>query len=247
MEIMEKVINNGKTCLLLIPEITLTNQILARMSSRFSRIAVLHSGLSDGERYDEYRKIKRGEIDLVIGARSSIFAPLKNIGVIIIDECHTESFMQDVMPKYDAINIAKHRCHYHNCPLILGSATPTLEQFARASKGVYELLTLTKRAGNANLPNINIVDMTNDARVGTIFSQTLINKIFEKLNKHEQIILLQNRRGYSSILMCPECGYTMKCPNCDISLTYHKTKDIMRCHYCGYATKKNKHLPNMQK
>ena len=243
MEIMENVIKQGKTCLLLIPEITLTNQILARLSSRFNRIAVLHSGLSDGERYDEYRKIKRGEIDLVIGARSSIFAPLENIGVIIIDECHTDSFRQDVMPKYDAISIAKYRSHYHNCPLILGSATPTLEQFARAKKGVYELLTLTKRAGNAILPIINIVDMTKDNRVGTIFSKTLIDKIEEKLNKHEQIILLQNRRGYSSILMCPDCGYTMKCPNCDISLTYHKTKEIMRCHYCGYATKKTNICP----
>ena len=238
MEIMEKVINNGKTCLLLIPEITLTNQILSRMSSRFNRIAVLHSGLSDGERYDEYRKIKRGEIDLVIGARSSIFAPLENIGVIIIDECHTDSFKQDVMPKYDAIEVAKNRSSYHNCPLILGSATPTLEQFARASKGVYELLTLTKRAGNANLPNISIIDMTKENRIGVTLSQTLKDKIDEKLKKHEQVILLQNRRGYSSILMCPDCGYTMKCPNCEISLTYHKTKDIMRCHYCGYATKR---------
>ena len=238
MEIMESVIKQGKTCLLLIPEITLTNQILARMSSRFNRIAVLHSGLSDGERYDEYRKIKRGEVDLVIGTRSSIFAPLENIGVIIIDECHTESFKQDVMPKYDAIEIAKYRSNYYNCPLILGSATPTLEQFARAKKGVYELLILTKRAGKSNLPNITIVDMTKEDKVGSIISKTLKEKIDEKLEKHEQIILLQNRRGYSNILMCPDCGYTMKCPNCDISLTYHKTKDIMRCHYCGYATKK---------
>ena len=238
MELMDKVISMGKTCLLLIPEITLTNQILARMSSRFRRIAVLHSGLSDGERYDEYRKIKKGDIDLVIGARSSIFAPLENIGLIVIDESHTESFKQDVMPKYDAIEVAKYRSNYHKCPLILGSATPTLEQFARAKKGVYELLTLTKRAGNAILPNISIVDMTKEARIGSILSKTLADKISEKLNKHEQVILLQNRRGYSSIVMCPDCGYTMKCPNCDISLTYHKTKDLMRCHYCGYATKR---------
>ena len=243
MEIMESVIKQGKTCLLLIPEITLTNQILARMSSRFNRIAVLHSGLSDGERYDEYRKIKRGEVDLVIGTRSSIFAPLENIGVIIIDECHTESFKQDVMPKYDAIEIAKYRSNYYNCPLILGSATPTLEQFARAKKGVYELLILTKRAGKSNLPNITIVDMTKEDKVGSIISKTLKEKIDEKLEKHEQIILLQNRRGYSNILMCPDCGYTMKSPNSDISLTYHKTKDIMRCHYCGYATKKIKICP----
>ena len=239
MEIIEQVINNGKTCLLMVPEITLTNQILGRMKSRFSRIAVLHSGLSDGERYDEYRKIKRGEVDLVIGARSSIFAPLDNIGIIIIDECHTESYKQDVMPKYDAIDVAKFRSNYHKCPLILGSATPTLEQYARASKNVYTLLTLPKRAGNAKVPEIIICDMTKEEKIkNTFISKKLKDKIDEKLKMHEQIILLQNRRGYSSMVMCPDCGYVMKCPNCDISLTYHKTKDLMRCHYCGYATKR---------
>ena len=239
MDIFEKVIELHKTCLLLVPEITLTNQILKRMSSRFNRIAVLHSGLSDGERYDEYRRIKRGEIDLVIGARSSVFAPLENIGVIVIDECHTDSFKQDVMPKYDAISVAKYRSKVNNCPLILGSATPTLDMYARASKGLYKLLKLPKRAGKAKVPKITICDMTKEEHInnGSI-SKTLKDKIEEKLNLHEQIILLQNRRGYSSILMCGSCGYTMKCPNCDISLTYHKTKELMRCHYCGYATKK---------
>ena len=239
MELFEKVISLKKTCLLLVPEITLTNQILSRMKSRFSRVAVLHSGLSDGERYDEYRRIKRGEVDLVIGARSSIFAPLPNIGIIIIDECHTDTYKQDVMPKYDAVEVAKYRSNYHKCPLVLSSATPTLDQYARARKGIYKLLTITKRAGSANLPKITICDMTKEERVGKgIFTKKLKEAINEKLEKHEQIILLQNRRGYSSTLMCPSCGYVMKCPNCDISLTYHKTKDIMRCHYCGYATKK---------
>ena len=239
MELMEHVIKKGKTCLLLVPEITLTNQISQRLQSRFANIAILHSGLSDGERYDEYRKIKRGEANIVIGARSSIFAPLKNIGIIIIDECHVDSYRQDVMPKYDAILVAKHRCDYHSCPLVLGSATPTLDIYARATKGLYELLTLPNRAGQSLLPKINICDMTNEKRVSnTIFSETLKNKIEEKLRLHEQIILLQNRRGYSSTIMCPDCGYVMKCPNCDISLIYHKTKDIMRCHYCGYANKK---------
>ena len=245
MEIMEKVVENGKSCLLLIPEITLTNQILGRIKSRFSSVAVLHSGLSDGERYDEYRKIKRGEVNVVVGARSSVFAPLSNIGVIIIDEAHTESFKQEVMPKYDAIEVAKHRGEYYHCPVILGSATPTLEMYARASKNVYTLLTLTKRAGSAMLPSINICDMTKEEKVdGTIFSKTLKEKIDEKLNFHEQIILLQNRRGYSSTIMCTDCGYTVKCPNCDISLTYHKGKDLMRCHYCGFATKKISVCPN---
>ena len=239
MELIDKVIKNGKTALLLVPEITLTNQILQRMQSRFTDIAVLHSGLSDGERYDEYRKIKRGEAKIVIGARSSIFAPLSNIGIIIIDECHTDSYRQDVMPKYDAIEVAKERCMYHNCPLLLGSATPTVDMYARASKGLYELLTLNKRAGNAKVPKVTICDMTKEEKIkNTTFSKMLVNEINQRLDNKEQIILLQNRRGYSSMLMCPDCGYTMKCPNCDISLTYHKGKDLMRCHYCGYATKK---------
>jgi primosomal protein N' (replication factor Y) len=239
MDLFEKVISLGKTCLLLVPEITLTNQILKRMEARFSDIAVLHSGLSDGERYDEYRRIKKGEAKIVIGARSSIFAPLDNIGIIIIDECHTESFKQDVMPKYDAIEVAKYRSKVNNCPLILGSATPTLEMYARASKGLYKLLRLPNRAGVAKPPKITICDMTKEEHVkNTTISKTLFNEINNKLNLKEQIILLQNRRGYSSILMCQNCGYTMKCPNCDISLTYHKTKELMRCHYCGYATKK---------
>ena len=239
MDLMEKVISNNKTCLLLVPEITLTNQILKRMESRFQRIAVLHSGLSDGERYDEYRRIKRGEVDLVIGARSSVFAPLSNIGLIIIDECHTESYKQDVMPKYDAIEVAKYRVKYYSCPLILGSATPTLDMYARAGKGLYKLLRLPNRAGSAKLPKITICDMTHEEHINnTSISKTLKDAITNKLKLHEQIILLQNRRGYSSILMCNNCGYTMKCPNCDISLTYHKNKELMRCHYCGYATKK---------
>lgn len=239
MELIEKVISMGKTCLLLVPEITLTNQILKRMESRFSKIALLHSGLSDGERYDEYRKIKRGEVDLVIGARSSVFAPLSNIGLIIIDECHTDSFKQDVMPKYDAIEVAKYRSKYYHCPLILGTATPTLDMYARASKGLYKLLLLPKRAGHAKTPKITICDMTKEEHINnTMISETLYEAINNKLNLHEQIILLQNRRGYSSTLMCSNCGFTMKCPNCDISLTYHKTKDLMRCHYCGYATKR---------
>lgn len=245
MHLFDEVISHGKTCLLLVPEITLTNQILRRMSSRFSRIAVFHSALSEGEKYDEYRRIKKGEVDLVIGARSSIFAPLENIGIIVIDECHTDTYRQDVMPKYDAISVAKYRSKYHNCPLVLGSATPTLEQYARAQKGVYQLLTMEKRAGSANFPLITICDMTKETKVGNgIFSMKLKDAIADKLAKGEQIILLQNRRGYASTVMCPSCGYVMKCPNCDISLTYHKTKDVMRCHYCGYATKRINTCPD---
>ena len=245
MEIMEEVIKRGKTCLLLVPEITLTNQILKRIEARFNRVAVLHSGLSDGERYDEYRKIKKDEIDVVVGTRSSVFAPITNLGIVIIDECHSDSYKQDVMPRYDAIEVAKKRCEYYKCPLLLGSATPTVDMYARSTKNLYQLLTLNKRAGNASLPRIIISDMTKEDKIDkTAFSKILYDKINEKLKLHEQIILLQNRRGYSSLLMCPNCGYVMKCPNCDISLTYHKNKDIMRCHYCGYANKKIEICPN---
>ena len=143
------------------------------------------------------------------------------------------------MPRYDAIEVAKERCLYHSCPLVLGTATPTIDMYARATKNIYQLLTLDKRAGDAIPPKVIITDMTKEKKVGdTFFSETLVNKIKEKLSHHEQVILLQNRRGYSSTIMCTNCGYTMKCPNCDITLTYHKNKDIMRCHYCGYATKK---------
>lgn len=245
MEIMEEVLMKNKKVLFLVPEITLTNQILKRIQSRFSDIAVLHSGLSDGERYDEYRKIKRGEAKIVIGARSSIFAPLDNIGLIIIDECHTDSYKQDVMPRYDAIEVAKYRAKYYSCPLILGSATPTLDMYARSTKGLYKLLTLTKRAGKALLPEIKICDIASSEHVGkTIFLKELVDEIQKRLSVKEQVILLQNRRGYSSTIMCTSCGYTFKCPNCDIALTYHKNKDILRCHYCGYANKKLSICPN---
>lgn len=245
MHLMKKVIKSGKTCLLLVPEITLTNQILSRLSSRFKRIAVLHSGLSDGERYDEYRKIKKGEVDIVIGARSSIFAPLTNIGIIIIDEAHTESYRQEVMPKYDAIQVGKYRASYYHCPLLLGSATPTVDMYARSSKNLYQLLTLTSRAGKAIMPEVVLCDMTKEEKIAnTVFSKLLKDKIDKRLALHEQVILLQNRRGYASTIMCPDCGYIMKCPNCDISLTYHKNKDLVRCHYCGYANKIINRCPN---
>ena len=245
MEIIEKVIKNGKQAILLVPEITLASQIVKRFYRRFDRIAVLHSGLSDGEKYDEYRRIKKGEVDIVIGARSAIFAPLDNIGIIIIDECHTTSYKQDVMPKYDSIDIAKYRSLKHSCPLVLGSATPQLEIFARAQKGLYKLLVLPKRVGKSILPEVLLCDMTKEERIkNSSFSKMLYDRIKDTLNKNEQIILLINRRGYSSSLTCKNCGFTSKCPHCEIGLTYHKRKDILRCHYCGYATNKPTICPN---
>lgn len=247
MKVIEDVIKNNKTAILLVPEISLTPQIIKRFTSYFSNIAVLHSGLSDGEKYDEWRKINEGKVNIVIGARSAIFAPLKNIGVIIIDEEHSQTYKQENNPRYNAIDIAKERCKYHNCPLILGSATPSLESFARAKKGVYKLLELKNRYNNNTMPKVEIIDMNKEFKKASgYFSNTLIDQIKETLERKEQVILFLNRRGYSSFLTCSSCGYVEKCPNCDISLTYHKSSNMLRCHYCGYATKRKKLCPKCQ-
>ena len=247
MKVIEDVIKNNKTAILLVPEISLTPQIIKRFTSYFSNIAVLHSGLSDGEKYDEWRKINEGKVNIVIGARSAIFAPLKNIGVIIIDEEHSQTYKQENNPRYNAIDIAKERCKYHNCPLILGSATPSLESFARAKKKVYKLLELKNRYNNNTMPKVDIIDMNKEFKKASgYFSNTLIDQIKETLERKEQVILFLNRRGYSSFLTCSSCGYVEKCPNCDISLTYHKSSNMLRCHYCGYATKRKKLCPKCQ-
>lgn len=237
MDVIEKAINNGKSAIMLVPEIGLTPQIVGKFISRFGNvISVLHSKLSDSERYDEYRKITNGESKIVIGTRSAIFVPFNNIGVIIIDEEHTLSYKQDNNPRYSAINVAEWRSKYHNCPLVLGSATPSLESFAKAGNHVYKLLTLTERAGGSVLPNVNIVDMKEEVKKGNfILSDMLKNKISEVLSKGEQAIILLNRRGYSSTISCKECGYVYKCPNCDITYTYHKSSNNLKCHYCGYS------------
>lgn len=237
MDVIEKVLNTGKSAIMLVPEIGLTPQIVGKFISRFGNvISVLHSKLSDSERYDEYRKITNGESKIVIGTRSAIFVPFTNIGVIIIDEEHTLSYKQDNNPRYSAINVAEWRSKYHNCPLVFGSATPSLESFAKAGNHVYKLLTLTERAGGSVLPNVNIVDMKKEVKKGNfILSDMLKNKIGEVLDRGEQAIILLNRRGYSSTISCKECGYVYKCPNCDITYTYHKSSNNLKCHYCGYS------------
>ena len=245
MNIIENVIKDNKTAIMLVPEISLTPQIVERFILRFgNNVAILHSGLNDGERYDEYRKIINGKVKIVVGARSAIFAPLKNLGVIIIDEEHTSTYKQDNHPRYHARDVAILRSEYHSCPLLLGSATPSLESMARACNKVYTLLTITKRAGESKLPNVYVVDMKEEIKKGNnIFSEFLDTQIKERLNRNEQIILLLNRRGYTSVETCNNCGETIKCPNCDISLTYHKTSDMLRCHYCGYSVKKFQRCP----
>lgn len=246
MHIIKEVIDRGMQAIMLVPEISLTPQIVSRFRQRFNdEVAVLHSGLSDGERYDEYRKIKKGLVKIVVGARSAIFSPFQNLGVIIIDEEQVTSYKQENNPKYHTRDVALFRCKYHNCPLVLGSATPSLESYARAKKGVYKLLTLNKRANNKLMPEIRIVDMKKEIRNNYHnISLELENAIKEKLDKKEQIIILLNRRGYSSMLTCKDCGEVIKCPNCDISLTYHKTSNTLRCHYCGYGTKVQDRCPS---
>ena len=246
MEIIEKLLLEEKESIVLVPEISLTEQIVSRFQKRFSNnIAILHSRLSDGEKYDEWRRIARGEVKIVIGARSAIFAPLKNIGVIIIDEEHTDSYKQDSCnPKYHALDIAKWRSNYHKCPVVLGSATPTLETYARAKKNVYELIELKERVNHKKMPDIQIVDMNQEVKKNrSNFSSILIQNMNEVFERGEQVILLLNRRGYSSFVSCKNCGYTEKCPNCDITLTYHKSSNTLRCHYCGYGTNLKKVCP----
>lgn len=245
MALINELLSNKKTALVLVPEISLTTQIVERFYNTFgNKVAIYHSGLSEGEKYDEYLKILNGDVSIVIGTRSAIFVPLKNLGIIIVDEEHSENYKQDNTPKYNAIDIALKRCEYNKCPLLLGSATPSLESMARAIKGKYKLLKLDKRIGNAKLPSINLVDMQEEYRKrNMIFSDLLIDKINFCLQNNNQAIILLNRRGYSTIVNCSSCGYTYKCPDCEISLTYHKSTNNLRCHYCGYSIKKENTCP----
>lgn len=245
MEIVEEMLNRGKDSIFLVPEISLTPQMVYHFKSRFGdEVAVLHSRLSEGEKYDEYRKIVEGKVHIVVGARSAVFAPFKNLGAIIIDEEHTTSYKQDNNPKYSAIEIAIERAKNNNAIVILGSATPSLETYARSIKGLYTLVELKHRVNTNNLPLVEIVDMSKEKHRGNIFSSRLITEVNKRLEEHEQIILLLNRRGYSSFITCSNCGYTAKCPHCDITLTYHKTSNTLRCHYCGYADKMNDICPS---
>ena len=245
MEIVEEMLNRGKDSIFLVPEISLTPQMVYHFKSRFGdEVAVLHSRLSEGEKYDEYRKIVEGKVHIVVGARSAVFAPFKNLGAIIIDEEHTTSYKQDNNPKYSAIEIAIERAKNNNAIVILGSATPSLETYARSIKGLYTLVELKHRVNTNNLPLVEIVDMSKEKHRGSIFSERLITEVNKRLEEHEQIILLLNRRGYSSFITCSNCGYTAKCPHCDITLTYHKTSNTLRCHYCGYADKMNDICPS---
>ena len=246
VELIKKVVKLGKSALMLVPEISLTTQIVNRFYDKFGDdVAIFHSGLSDGEKYDEYLKILRNEIHIVVGTRSAIFTPINNLGIIIIDEEHSETFKQDTNPRYHAIDMAEYRSKYNNIPLILGSATPSLETMARAQKNVYKYIEMPNRIGTSTLPTVTLVNMVDELKKrNTIFSSLLKEKILDRLNKKEQIILLLNRRGYSTVITCKSCGYTYQCPHCDITLTYHKTSNNLRCHYCGYTIYKNEECPD---
>lgn len=236
LQFIDKVLEGGKKAIVLVPEISLTPQITDRFLSRFGDIiAILHSRLSIGERYDEWKKIKEGKAKIVIGARSGIFAPIEDIGVIIIDEEHDASYKSEMVPKYDAREVAREIAKMNNIPLILGSATPDITSYYNAKNGQVTLLKLNDRITKNGLPEIKIVDMREELACGnkTVFSRSLYNEIKKNLENKEQTILFLNRRGYSTFVMCRDCGYVVKCGNCDISLTYHMTKNKLLCHYCG--------------
>lgn len=230
-------LSQGRSALMLVPEISLTPQMVQRVKERFGKdVAMLHSALSDGERYDEWRRIERKEAKVVVGARSAIFAPLDDLGLIIIDEEHEVSYKQEDMPRYQARDVALWRGKYHNCPVVLGSATPDLATRARAQKGVYQQLNLTKRINGSSLPQVTLVDMREAVKTAPApdFSQILLDQITERLARKEQVVLMLNRRGYSSFVLCRDCGFVLKCPNCDVSLTLHMDTHSMKCHYCGH-------------
>ena len=236
MHLIEDVIKEGKEAIVLVPEISLTPQLINVFKKRFGdNLAILHSGLSNGEKYDEWRKIERKEVKIAVGARSAIFAPFTNLGIIIIDEEHSSTYKQENNPKYNAIDLALFRGKKHNIKVILGSATPSLESYTRAITGSYELLVLKNRINN-KLPLVHLVDMKNEIKKGNaILSEILKNKIKERIDKDEQVIILLNRRGYNTVTTCKSCGYVHKCNACDIPLTYHKSSNLMRCHYCGHG------------
>lgn len=237
IKLIEEVLKKGKEAILLVPEISLTSQVINIFKKRFGKVvAILHSGLSNGEKYDEWRKIERGEVSIVIGARSAIFAPFTNLGIIIIDEEHSLSYKQENIPRYNAIDIALNRGKRYDIPVVLGSATPSVESYTRAKAGIYELLVMKDRV-NKSLPKIYLVDMKEEFKKGNrVFSEIFKEKMNERLKNDEQVLILLNRRGFSTVITCKECGFTHKCPNCDIPLIYHKSDNVMKCHYCGFKT-----------
>ena len=236
LQIIEKVLNSGKNAIVLVPEISLTPQITDRFLARFGRIiAILHSKLSLGERYDEWRRIQNGDVKIVIGARSALFAPIRNVGIIIIDEEHDSSYKSETTPKYDARDVAREMVKRENAPLVLGSATPDIKSYYRAKQGEIKLLSLPNRVSTFGMPDVKIVDLREELASGnkSMFSRYLYDEIKKNIENKEQTILFLNRRGYSTFIMCRDCGYVVKCEKCDVAMTYHSTRNKLLCHYCG--------------
>lgn len=252
LQTIQRCLDMGREAIVLVPEISLTPQMVERFKGRFGdAVAVLHSRLSLGERYDEWRKIKRGQVKVAIGARSAVFAPFERVGLIIIDEEHESSYKQEETPKYHARDVAIRRAELSNAVVVLGSATPSLEtihetNYEEHGTGRYKLLTMNNRASGGSLPEVHVVDMREELKQGnrSMFSKGLYKAIEERLHKKEQMILFLNRRGYATFVMCRTCGYVAQCPHCDISLTYHQKAHAMRCHYCGYAEREPKVCPS---
>ncbi|MFN2362686.1 MAG: primosomal protein N', partial [Halarsenatibacteraceae bacterium] len=245
-KLIEKVIANGKGAVMLVPEISLTPYMVDFFYSYFgNKVAVLHSRLSDGERYDEWRRIYHGEAEIVIGARSAIFAPLNNPGIIIIDEEHENSYKQGSNPYYHARGAAVIRARENEIPVVLGSATPSLESYYFATEEQYQYLTLKERAGEGTMPEIDLIDMRAEIEAGNygLLSNKLIESIKERLANNQQVMLFLNRRGFASFILCQECGEAIKCPSCDITLTYHKGINKLQCHYCDYHVHVPKKCP----
>lgn len=237
MRAIEHSLSAGRPAIMLVPEISLTTQIVSRFIGRFGRdsIAVLHSRLTNRERYDEWMRIRRGEVSIVIGARSAVFAPLSDIGIIVIDEEHESTYKSDMSPKYDTAEVAIKRIKAFGGTLVLGSATPSVATYQRSLDGIYRLLELKERYNGNELPEVDVVDMRKELRRGntSVLSGELKNGIADALSRGKQVILFLNRRGYSTFVSCRNCGYVMRCPDCGISLTYHKDRNAGVCHYCG--------------
>ena len=233
----EEALKRGRTVLFLVPEIALTPQIIEQLKTRFpDSFALLHSSLSPGERYEQWLRVKRGEARVVLGARSAVFAPLSNIGLIVMDEEHENTYKQSESPRYHTRDVARWRAAYHDAVLLMGSATPSLETFLDTRRKKAKLLTLTRRVEGHRLPDVEVVDMRREFGAGNrgIFSRSLRKAMEETLHRQEQIMLFLNRRGFAGFQLCRQCGLVLKCPSCDVSLTYHSSPELLQCHYCGY-------------
>ena len=233
---IEKVLAEGKTAIMLVPEISLTPQILRIFRGRFGdMVAMLHSGLSDGERYDEWRRIYDGDARIVVGARSAIFAPMRDVGIIIIDEEHDSSYISESNPRYSTIDIARFRAEYNDCHVVAGSATPSVDSYQKAKHKEYEIAVMNKRISANGMPEVAIVDMALELRRGNfgLFSTDLREAIIDTVEAGNQAMIFLNRRGYASYMQCKSCGYIAKCTDCDVSLTYHHQDGLLKCHYCG--------------